>query len=97
MNLSRPLVPLEEVAKRFGVSPSAVRAWMRKGLIPPHCYIQAGQTKRFRLEEVEKALTPSSQFKSEEVEKALTPSSQFKSNTKEEVKVEDKDWMFEDM
>jgi hypothetical protein len=55
---------------------------MRKGLIPAHCYIQAGQTKRFRLEEVEKALTPSSQFKS---------------NTKEEVEVEDKDWMFEDM
>jgi predicted site-specific integrase-resolvase len=82
MNLSRPLVPLEEVAKRFGVSPSAVRSWMRKGHIPPHCYIQAGQTKRFRLEEVEKALTPSSQFKS---------------NTKEEVEVEDKDWMFEDM
>ena len=82
MNLSRPLVPLEEVAKRLGVSPSAVRSWMRKGLIPAHCYIQAGQTKRFRLEEVEKALTPSSQFKS---------------NTKEEVKVEDKDWMFEDM
>jgi excisionase family DNA binding protein len=82
MNLSRPLVPLEEVAKYLGVSSSAVRAWMRKGLIPPHCYIQAGQTKRFRLEEVEKALTPSSQFKS---------------NTKEEVEVEDKDWMFEDM
>jgi excisionase family DNA binding protein len=75
-------VPLEEVAKYLGVSSSAVRAWMRKGLIPPHCYIQAGQTKRFRLEEVEKALTPSSQFKS---------------NTKEEVEVEDKDWMFEDM
>lgn len=47
-----PLVPIEELAKKFTVSVSTVRAWIREGHIPPHTYIKIGSTYRFDIARV---------------------------------------------
>lgn len=47
-----PLVPIEDLAKKFTVSVSTVRAWLRQGYIPPSCYVKIGSTYRFDLAKV---------------------------------------------
>jgi len=49
-------VTLQDVAKHFSVSVSAVRSWMRTGVIPEKSYLRAGNAFRFRIPEVETAL-----------------------------------------
>jgi excisionase family DNA binding protein len=53
---SQEYVPIEAVADRFAVSVSTVRSWIRKDHIPRNTYIKAGNTYRFVLEDIEKAL-----------------------------------------
>ena len=53
---SQEYVPIEAVAERFAVSVSTVRSWIRKDHIPRNTYIKAGNTYRFVLEDIEKAL-----------------------------------------
>mgnify|MGYP003345373958 CR=1 FL=1 len=50
-------VPIEEVAKRFCVSISTVRAWLRQGMIPKESYIKMGTTYRFNIPRVIASLT----------------------------------------
>jgi excisionase family DNA binding protein len=52
-----PYVLIEDIAKYFSVSMSTVRSWVRNGSVPKHTYIKIGQTYRFKLAEVEAALT----------------------------------------
>jgi hypothetical protein len=51
-----PLVPIEELAKKFTVSISTARAWVREGYIPSHTYVKIGSTYRFDLPKVMEAL-----------------------------------------
>jgi DNA-binding transcriptional MerR regulator len=53
---SQEYVPIEAVADRFAVSVSTVRSWIRKDHIPRNTYIKAGNTYRFVLADIEKAL-----------------------------------------
>jgi len=55
--MSRPFVPIEELAKHFSVSISTIRAWVRQGHIPKDTYIKVGNTYRFSIEDVAAALT----------------------------------------
>tara|TARA_R100001086_G_scaffold239476_1_gene164914 strand:+ start:2847 stop:3110 length:264 start_codon:yes stop_codon:yes gene_type:complete len=50
-------VTINAVAKKFDVSISTVRVWLRKNLIPRNTYIKIGNTYRFKLDEIEKSLT----------------------------------------
>ena len=50
-------VTINAVAKKFDVSISTVRVWLRKSLIPRNTYIKIGNTYRFKLDEIEKSLT----------------------------------------
>ena len=50
-------VPIDEVAEHFSVSVSTIRAWLRRDQIPNHTYIKVGNTYRFCIPEVSKALT----------------------------------------
>jgi excisionase family DNA binding protein len=70
--MSEPFVPIEELAKHFTVSVSTVRAWVRQGYIPKDTYLKIGNTYRFNVPAVVKAL--SSIPKDEpEVPKAVDP------------------------
>jgi excisionase family DNA binding protein len=51
-----PLVPIEELAKKFTVSISTARAWVREGHIPSYTYVKIGSTYRFDLPKVMEAL-----------------------------------------
>tara|TARA_R100001377_G_C3093132_1_gene76590 strand:- start:26 stop:331 length:306 start_codon:yes stop_codon:yes gene_type:complete len=62
--MSESFVPIEDIAKHFSVSISTVRAWVRQKHIPEDTYIKIGSTYRFRVSDVESALTSS---KKEEV------------------------------
>ena len=62
--MSELFVPIEDIAKHFSVSISTVRAWVRQKHIPEDTYIKIGSTYRFRVSDVESALTSS---KKEEV------------------------------
>lgn len=55
--MSEPFVPIEELAKKFSVSISTIRAWLRQGLIPTHTYIKVGTTYRFNVSKVVEALS----------------------------------------
>lgn len=57
MSTTAPLVPIEELAKRFSISVSTARTWVRQGLIPKDTYIKAGSTYRFDIAKVIAALT----------------------------------------
>tara|TARA_R100000234_G_C4909288_1_gene139135 strand:+ start:66 stop:281 length:216 start_codon:yes stop_codon:yes gene_type:complete len=59
-------VPLDDVAKYFGVSLSTARLWLRDGLFPPDSYIEVGTTRRFRIKPIEKALFPQKDVEVEE-------------------------------
>ena len=54
--MNQEYVPIESVADKFSVSISTVRSWIRKGFIPRNCYIKAGNTYRFKLDEIESSL-----------------------------------------
>ena len=49
------LVPIEDVAKHFGVSLSTTRKWVRDGVIPSNTYIKRGKTQRFALASIAEA------------------------------------------
>ena len=46
-------VTINAVAKKFDVSISTVRVWLRKNYIPRNTYIKVGNTYRFKLDEIE--------------------------------------------
>jgi len=50
-------VPIEDVAKHFSVSISTIRAWVRQKQIPQSTYIRVGNTYRFCITDISKALT----------------------------------------
>lgn len=56
MSAENPLVPIEVVAKKFMVSVSTVRVWLRTGAIPPSAYVKIGNTYRFDLDGVVEGL-----------------------------------------
>jgi excisionase family DNA binding protein len=45
-------VPIDVVSKRFTVSNSTIRAWVKSGHIPLATYVRVGNTYRFNLGEV---------------------------------------------
>ena len=55
--MSEPFVPIEDLAKQFTVSVSTVRAWVRQGYIPKDTYLKIGNTYRFNVPAVIKALS----------------------------------------
>ena len=59
MNLDQleSFVPIDEVAKHFAVSVSTVRTWVRQNRIPRDTFVKLGNTYRFQLSAVAKALT----------------------------------------
>jgi len=67
--MSESFVPIEDIAKHFSVSISTVRAWVRQKHIPEDTYIKIGSTYRFRVSDVESALTSSKKgVRSQEIE-----------------------------
>jgi len=56
MEKNETFVPMEELAEHFAVSVSTIRNWIRKGHIPPHAFVKAGPTYRFRISDVTEAL-----------------------------------------
>ena len=54
--MNQEYVPIESVADKFSVSISTVRSWIKKGFIPRNSYIKAGNTYRFKLDEIESSL-----------------------------------------
>jgi len=51
-----PYSTIEEVAKHYTVSVSTIRSWVRNGDIPKNTYIKIGQTYRFLIPLIDKAL-----------------------------------------
>ena len=70
--MSEPFVPIEELAKQFTVSVSTIRAWVRQGHIPKDTYLKIGNTYRFNVSAVVKALSNTPKDEPEEP-KAVTP------------------------
>lgn len=54
---------IKQIADYFKVSVSTIRNWVRSGTIPEDTYIKAGETYRFNLDRVEKALLRSNESK----------------------------------
>lgn len=52
-----PYVNINKVADYFNVSVSTVRKWVHSGQIPKNTYINIGEVYRFRLADVEAALS----------------------------------------
>ena len=52
-----PYVDINKVADYFGISVSTTRKWLREGHIPDETYIKVGDTYRFNVDAIEKALT----------------------------------------
>lgn len=48
--------PIKEVAEHFKVSVSTLRNWVKSGKVPAKTYIKVGDTYRFNLDLLEKAL-----------------------------------------
>jgi excisionase family DNA binding protein len=73
--MSESFVPIEDLAKHFSVSISTVRAWVRQKHIPEDTYIKVGSTYRFRVSDVESALTKvnTREDVSNDLEVAATP------------------------
>ncbi len=55
-----PYVNIGKVAKYFQVSISTIRKWVYSGQIPASTYINIGEVYRFRIADVEAALTAAS-------------------------------------
>lgn len=49
------LITIAELAEALTVSVPTIRAWIRRGKIPRHCYIKVSQTYRFDLEAIHQA------------------------------------------
>ncbi len=64
--MTEQYVTIESVADKFSVSVSTVRGWIRKGFIPRDTYIKAGNTYRFKLDEIEQRLRSDNQSKDDE-------------------------------
>lgn len=54
---SSQFVPIEALGKKFSVSLATIRTWVRLGYIPKSAYIKIGNTYRFDVDAVVKALT----------------------------------------
>ena len=70
MSFEEDVVPIERVAKHFTVSVSAVRAWMRTGIIPRHCYLKIGGTYRFSIPKIMDHLAKENEADSEKEQAA---------------------------
>ena len=57
MTEETPYVNINKVADYFQVSVSTIRKWVNNGYIPDSTYIKIGEVYRFRLDDVEAALT----------------------------------------
>ena len=73
--MSEPFVPIEDLAKRFTVSVSTVRAWVRQGFIPKDTYLKIGNTYRFNVSKVVEALSniPKDEPEMPKAEAPVTP------------------------
>ena len=60
MNEDTPYVNINKVADYFQVSVSTVRKWVNNDYIPDNTYIKIGEVYRFRLDDVESALSAAS-------------------------------------
>ena len=56
-DVETPYTNINKVADYFQVSISTIRKWMQTGAIPANTYIKVGEVYRFRLDDVEAALT----------------------------------------
>jgi|TARA_R100001530_G_scaffold105292_1_gene73466 excisionase family DNA binding protein len=55
-------LPIEDLANHLSVTVSTIRGWVRKGHIPPDCYLKVGKrTYRFNIPAVVEALKHSNQ------------------------------------
>ena len=61
MTEETPYVNINKVADYFQVSVSTIRKWVNNGYIPDSTYIKIGEVYRFRLDDVEAALTAATQ------------------------------------
>lgn len=52
-----PYVNINKIAEYFNVSVSTVRKWVHSGQVPKSTYINVGEVYRFRLADVEAALS----------------------------------------
>lgn len=59
-DIETPYVNINKVADYFKVSVSTIRKWVHSGQIPASAYINIGEVYRFRLDDVEAALTAAS-------------------------------------
>tara|TARA_B110000483_G_scaffold222253_1_gene279054 strand:+ start:3085 stop:3318 length:234 start_codon:yes stop_codon:yes gene_type:complete len=59
-DIETPYVNINKVADYFKVSVSTIRKWVHSGQIPADTYINIGEVYRFRLDDVEAALTAAS-------------------------------------
>ena len=57
MTEETPYVNINKVADYFQVSVSTIRKWVNNGYVPDNTYIKIGEVYRFRLNDVEAALT----------------------------------------
>jgi len=55
--IETPYANISKVAEYFRVSVSTVRKWVHSGQIPADTYIRIGEVYRFRMDDVEAALT----------------------------------------
>jgi excisionase family DNA binding protein len=60
-DVETPYTNINAVADYFQVSVSTIRKWCRNGAIPLDTYIKVGEVYRFRLDDVEAALTAAQQ------------------------------------
>ena len=60
MNEETPYTNINKVADYFQVSISTIRKWVNNGYIPNSAYIKIGEVYRFRLDDVESALSEAS-------------------------------------
>jgi hypothetical protein len=67
------LVPIEDVAKHFGVSLSTTRKWVQDGVIPENTYIKIGHTQRFALASIAEALLKGSADEGAPAEEGFNP------------------------
>jgi DNA-binding transcriptional MerR regulator len=52
-----PYVTIDKVAAHFQVSVSTIRKWTNTGILPASTYISVGEIYRYRLDDIEAALT----------------------------------------
>ena len=60
-------VDINVIAEYFGISKQTISKWVQAGNIPANTYIKVGDTYRYNLEAVEKALVKRTQSEDTEV------------------------------